>query len=167
MAWRVVERRIGRAGGIRQRTERQQEWDREYGDGNWEVGYIIAGEFVPQEQALDSIYYKSYEQHFAAHPDDLQELVTLAKTLRNPHAKATTGVDLQVPAIMTYLDRHGLALHGTEVVDIGSWEGQASHPISIRLSPLHIRVVGDPKITLENFWQTKKCLAVWDDGTEV
>lgn len=122
--------------------------------------------FVPQEQALESIYYKSYEQHFAAHPDDLQELVTLAKAVRNPHAEATTGVDLQVPAIMMYLDRHGLALHGAEVVDIGSWEGQASHPISIRLSPLHIKVVGDPKMTLESFWQSKKCLAVWDEDNE-
>ena len=89
--------------------------------------------------------------------------MTLARTLRNPHAEATTGVDLQVPAIMMYLDRHGLALHGTEVVDIGFWEGQASHPNSIRLSPLHIKVVGDPKMTLESFWQSKKCLAVWDN----
>ena len=114
----------------------------------------------PQEQALESVYYESYRQHFASHFQDLEQLVALAKSLRNPHAEATTGVDLQVPAIMTYLERHGLALHGSEMVDIGSWEGQASHPISIRLSPLHIKVVGDPKMTLESFWQTKKCLAV-------
>ena len=54
-------------------------------------------------------------------------------------------MDLQVPAIMTYLERHGLSLQGTEVVDIGSWKGKASHAISIRLSPLHIQVTGDPK----------------------
>ena len=45
----------------------------------------------------------------AAHPQDLTELLAIAKCLRNPHAEATTGVDLQVPAIMTYLQRHGLA----------------------------------------------------------
>jgi hypothetical protein len=83
--------------------------------------------------------------------------------LRNPHAEATTGVDLQVPAIMNYLERHGRRLQGTEVVDIGSWKGQASHAISVRLSPLHIHVVGDSKMTLEQFWQEKKCLAVWED----
>jgi hypothetical protein len=55
-------------------------------------------------------------------------------------------------------------VQGAEVVDIGSWEGQASHPISVRLSPLHIKVTGDPKMTLEQFWQERKCLAVWVDG---
>jgi hypothetical protein len=124
MPWRVVERHIGRAGGLRQRAARQRDWDRE----------------------------------------DLEELIRLARVLRNPHAEATTGVDLQVPAILTYLERHGLRLRGTEVVDIGSWQGQASHPISVRLSPLHIRLAGDPKMTLEQFWQGKKCLAVWEGG---
>lgn len=62
---------------------------------------------------------------------------------------------------MQYLERHGLKLAGQELLDIGSWEGKASHPISIRLSPLHIRCAIDPDITFEKFWQNKKCLAVW------
>jgi len=164
MSWRVVERRIGRAGGIRQRNERQREWDRRYGADNWQVGYVIDGEFVSQDEALESIYYRSYE--VAAHPEDLAELISIAKQLRNPHAEATTSVDLQVPAIMTYLERNGLKLTGDVVVDIGSWEGRASHPISIRLSPLHIPVTGNPKMTLESFWQGKKCLAVWQEEDE-
>jgi hypothetical protein len=163
MSWHVVERRIGRAGGIRRRHERQREWDRKFGPDNWQVGYVIDGQFVTQDDALESIYYRSYEEYFAAHPDDLRELIATAKTLRNPHAQATTSVDLQVPAILTYLQRHGLHLVGNAVVDIGSWEGQASHAISIRLSPLHIPVTGYPKMTLENVWQSKKCLAVWKD----
>ena len=105
---------------------------------------------------------KSYEEHFAAHPEDLEELIRTAKSLRNPHAEATTGVDLQVPAIMKYLGRHGASLQGSEVVDIGSWKGKASHALSIRLSPLHIQATGNPKMTLEQFWQEKKCLAVWE-----
>ena len=68
MPWRVVERRIGRAGGMRQREQRQREWDRRFGEG----------------------------------------------------------------------------------------------PISIRLSPLHIKAAGEEKMTLEHFWQSRKCLAVWD-----
>jgi hypothetical protein len=162
MPWRVVEKKIGSAGGLHERTARQREWDRKYGEDNWEVGYVIDGEFVPQAEALESVYQRSYEEHFDAHPIDLEELVRTAKRLRNPHAEATTGVDLQVPAIMTYLGRHGLALRGEDVVDVGSWEGRASHPISIRLSPLTIRATGEPKLTLEQFWQQKKCLAVWD-----
>lgn len=163
MAWRIVRRKIGRAGGLRRRSARQDQWDRAHGEGNWEVGYVIGGEFVPQEEALELVYYRSYEEHFAAHPEDLEELLRIAKRLRNPHAEATTGVDLQVPTILAYLERRELTLQGTEVVDIGSWEGRASHPLSIRLSPLTIAVAGDPKRTLEQFWQEEKCLAVWDE----
>lgn len=163
MPWEVVERRIGKAGPLKRRTARQQEWDRKYGEGSWEIGYVLDGEFVSQKDALETIYYRSYEQHFREHPADLEELIHLAKKLRNPHAEATTSVDLQVPAITDYLTRHGLSLQGHEAVDIGSWEGTASHPISIRLSPLQIMCVCDPKATLEQFWQDKKCLAVWSN----
>jgi hypothetical protein len=72
-------------------------------------------------------------------------------------------VDLQVPAILTYLERHGLQLIGQEIVDIGSWKGQASHALSISLSPLHIKVTGNDKMTVEQFWQERKCLAVWEE----
>lgn len=163
MAWKVVERRIGKAGPLKQRNGRQRQWDTKYGESNWEIGYIVDGNFISQEEALERIYYRSYEQHFEQHPLDLEELIHLAKVLRNPHAQATTSVDLQVPAITDYLKRHGLTLQGREVVDIGSWEGQASHAISVRLSPLSVRVIGDPKMTLEQYWQDKKCLAVWED----
>jgi hypothetical protein len=163
MPWKVVERKIGRAGGVKQRTARQRDWDRRYGADNWAVGYVLDGAFVLQEEAVESVYYASYEAHFRDHPDDLAELIGLARGLRNPHAEATTGVDLQVPAIMAYLERHGLRLQGREGVDIGTWQGQRSHPISVRLSPLQVRCVLDPPLTLEEFWQSRKCLAVWSD----
>lgn len=162
MAWKIIDRKIGRAGGIKRREARQRDWDRQYGEGNWAIGYVIDGEFVDQDTALDTIYYQSYVQHFDNNQHDLQELVTLAKVLRNPHAEATTGVDLQVPAIMEYLKRHEITLEGEEVVDIGTWQGLSSHPISVRLSPLTIKCCIKPKMTLENFWQSKKCLAVWE-----
>lgn len=162
MPWKVVERKLGRAGGEKQRTGRQREWDRLYGEDNWAIGYVVDGEFVLQEEALELVYYRSYEAHFRDHPEDLQELLLLAKVLRNPHAAATTGVDLQVPAIMSYLSRNGLKLQGNEVVDIGTWNGERSHAISVRLSPLHISCVLEPAKTLEAWWQAKKCLAVWE-----
>ncbi|MGB1286439.1 MAG: hypothetical protein ACPG7F_07905 [Aggregatilineales bacterium] len=124
---------------------------------------MLDGEFILQELAIERIYYWSYEQHFIRHPADLEELIQLARTLHNPHATATTGVDLQIPAIMAYLAKQRLILQGTERVDIGTWQGQYSHPISVRLSPLHIKVVGSDKMTLEKFWQSQKCLAVWID----
>jgi hypothetical protein len=163
MPWVVVDRRIGRAGGAKQREARQRDWDRRYGEDNWAIGYVIADAFVLQEQALVDVYHESYATHFAAHPDDLAELLATAKSLRNPHAVATTGVDLQVPAILDYLRRHDLVLAGTEEVDIGSWEGRASHALSIRPSPLTIRCCRDDRASLETWWQNEKCLAVWND----
>ncbi len=164
MSWKIVERKIGRAGAPKQRQKRQKMWDKKYGVDNWMIGYVIDGEFVFQEDAIDCIYYQSYVAHFEKHPKDLEELLQTAKLLRNPHALASGGVDLQVPAITRYLKENNLELQGMEVVDIGSWNNDASHKISIRLSPLHIKVVGNPKMTLEQFWQEKKCLAVWEDG---
>ncbi len=61
-------------------------------------------------------------------------------------------MDLQVPTILTYLERHGRRLLGAEIVGIGPWKGKASHAISTQLSPLHIKVTGDPRMTLEQFW---------------
>ncbi len=40
MSWQIVERRLGRAGGIKERNARQRGWDDRYGDGNWAIGYI-------------------------------------------------------------------------------------------------------------------------------
>lgn len=161
MSWNIVERKIGKAGDIKQRQKRQREWDNKYGD-NWMIGYKVDGEFISQEDALESVYYASYQSHFKNNPDDLAELISTAKTLRNPHAELTGGVDLQVPAILRYLDENDLKLEGDEVVDIGSY-GNRSHKLSVKLSPLTIKVIGSDKMTLEKFWQEKKCLAVWQD----
>lgn len=161
MTWEIVERKIGRAGSIKQRNARQRQWDQKYGEDRWATGYRLNGKFVTQEEAFEPIYYQSYVEHFQKHPRDLEELIQTAKKLRNPHAEATTGVDLQVPAITKYLLEHDLELKGKELVDIGSWQGQHSHKLSVRLSPLHIKVTGNPKMTLEKFWQEKKCLAIW------
>lgn len=161
MSWLIVERKIGKAGNLKQRQKRQSEWNKKYGD-NWMIGYVVDGEFISQEDALESIYYESYKSHFENHPKDLQDLITLAKKLENPHSKFTGGVDLQVPAIMKYLERNNLKLLGNEVVDIGTY-GDRSHKISVRLSPLTIKVIGNDRMTLEKFWQDKKCLAIWED----
>ena len=110
MAWKIINRKIGRAGGVKRRENQQHEWDCRYGEGNWAVGYVIEGEFVLQEDAIESVYYRSYEEHFQQHPEDLHELIQLAKVLKNLHAEATTSVDIQVPAIMDYLKCHHLSL---------------------------------------------------------
>ena len=56
--------------------------------------YVVEGEFLTQEDALESIYYRSYEAYFRQHPEEVAELIRLAKKLRNPHAEAYTSVML-------------------------------------------------------------------------
>ncbi|MBT3221286.1 MAG: hypothetical protein HN348_19560, partial [Proteobacteria bacterium] len=107
----------------------------------------------------------SYEDWFDAHPELLAELLQTAKEIRNPHARATGGVDLQVPAINQILKKRGLSFAGNEMVDIGTWKNETSHALSVRLSPLQIPAAGYSGLTLENFWQRKKVLAVWDDDS--
>lgn len=160
--WRILKRRLGRAGALNAREARQRDWDEEHGEGMWAIGYVVDKAFMLQEDALEHVYHRSYAAHFEAHPADLEELLRTAKTLRNPHARATTGVDLQVPAIMAYLVAKNLTLGGDEVVDIGTWRGEASHALSVRLSPLTVKCVLDPRMTLEKWWQREKCLAVWE-----
>ena len=99
----------------------------------------------------------------------------IAQTLRqHPGLRAEIGApaepserekmaEARAQAISDYLRRHGLQLAGTEVVDIGTWDGKASHPISVRLSPLTIACAVDPGRTLEQWWQQRKVLVVWDD----
>ena len=47
-----------------------KEWNQKFGE-NWMIGYVIEGEFVSQEDALESIYYQSYKEHFENNPDVL------------------------------------------------------------------------------------------------
>ena len=51
MGWRVVERRLGKAGGVKQRAGRQREWDRKYGEDRWAIGYEIDRLQLEREQA--------------------------------------------------------------------------------------------------------------------
>ncbi len=162
MPWVIVSRRLGRAGDEKSRLARQRQWDQKYGKDMWLIGYVVNDEFVAQERAIDTVYHQSYAEHFRQHPEDLKELLQRARLLRNPHAEATGGVDLQIPAIESYLRSQNLELMGSEIVDIGSWQGRQSHALSVRLSPLHIHCSEQPRLTLESWWQKKKCLAIWE-----
>jgi hypothetical protein len=132
------------------------------GNGDGEVGCFIARRFVPQEEDLKSVYYRSYAGHFSAQANDLDELIAVTGKHRNSYAEATGSVDLQVTAILTYLEQNGLTPEAREVVDIGSWQGRVSHAASVRLSPLHVRLAFDPNGRLAQLWQEKKCLAIWE-----
>ena len=53
MAWKIVNNKIGRAGGRKERFAKQTAWDAKYGEDNWIVGYKIDGQFCDKDKALD------------------------------------------------------------------------------------------------------------------
>ena len=95
-SWKIVERRIGRAGGVNERTARQREWTTKYGE-SWTVGYTIDGAFVTQDDALESVYSRSYEHHFAEHPEDLEELYARRRLYGIPTPRRRQGSTSRCP----------------------------------------------------------------------
>ena len=65
MPWKIVERKVGRAGGVKQRNARQQEWDRKYGD--WAVGYVIDGEGSCRTEFPACVWRTNTPSEFRSH----------------------------------------------------------------------------------------------------
>jgi hypothetical protein len=80
MPWNIQERKLGRAGDPRQRAARQREWDRKYGPDNWEIGFVLDGEFVRQDTAFQSVYCAGYAAHFERQPEVLTQMTSATKT---------------------------------------------------------------------------------------
>lgn len=164
---RIVEQ-IGRAGGKAQREAKQKEWNRKYGEGNWEVVYFYDGKIYTREEALEEFYNKSYLIFLQKNPRVLEELCSRAGSIYNPHARYGgdgTNVDLQCPAVECALSVLGKTLRGKEEVAIGTWKAKIGQkavypPISYTLSPFKVPIWCDQKISVEQFWQDYKYLAV-------
>ncbi len=71
--------------------------------------------------------------------------------------------ELGIRTVAMYSHEDRFALHRFKA-DEAYRVGRPGEPIRAYLSPLHVRLTGDPKRTLEQFWQEEKCLAVWDAG---
>lgn len=158
----IIEK-LGRAGGPKNRQKKKEEWDRKYGEGNWEIVYFYNNKIYTREEALSEFYNKSYYIFLKNNPNITMRLCLLARELYNPHAEATGGVDLQVPAVLEALDRLGRELTGKERIAIGTWGskyGKKYPPISHQLSPFKIPLWCDRRISVEKFWQEYKYLAV-------
>lgn len=155
--------KLGRAGGFKNRERMRQEWNRLYGEGNWEVVYYYNKQIYTRDQALEEFYHKSYLMFMKKHPEIVDELCKMAKELYNPHAESTTGVDLQCPAVYKALETLGRTLEGTERVAIGTWgynRGIKYPMISLKLSPFQVPIWCENKLSVESFWQNYKYLAV-------
>ncbi|QUH21918.1 hypothetical protein [Alkaliphilus sp. B6464] len=160
--FRIV-KKIGRAGGPKNREKSKNEWDKKYGVGKWKVVYQYNNEIYTREQALEKFYNRSYYEYLKNHPTTLNNLCNMANSLYNPHADATGGVDLQVPAVYKALEHLNKSLQGAQRIAIGTWgykQGIEYPQISWELSPYKVPLWCNKDISIEVFWQDYKYLAV-------
>lgn len=160
--YKIVQK-IGRAGGPRNRMQKQKEWNEKYGEGNWEVVYVYNNKIYTRKEALEKFYNKSYYEFLKNNPEIAEELCSMAKEIYNPHAEATGGVDLQCPAVHYALKKLGYSLKGKQRVAIGTWGtkyGMEYPSISYKLSPFRVPLWCDSSTSVEEFWQQNKYLGV-------
>lgn len=162
MKYKIVEK-LDRAGGFKNRERKHKEWDLKYGENNWEVVYKYKDKILSQEEALDEYYNKSYFVFMKSNPSLVQKLCNTTKQIYNPHALNTRSVDLQCPAVLIALKKLGYTLKGTERTAIGAWgtkKGYKYPNISYDFSPFKVPLWCDNNISIENFWQDYKYLAI-------
>lgn len=162
MGFQIVEK-VGRAGNFNKRKSQADRWDQQYGENNWEIVYFYLGKIYLREEALEEFYNKSYYEYLNKNSNIAKELCLQASEIYNPHAEATTGVDLQCPAVSKALEKLRLKLAGNRRIAIGTWNsrnGVVFPPISHKLSPFRVPLWCDPAISVEKFWQDYKYLAV-------
>ena len=156
---KIIEK-VGRAGSKKQREEKQKEWDNKYGKGKWSIQYVYKNKIYTREEALEEFYNKSYFIFLKNNPKIVEELRVRAKTLYNPHAEKTTGIDLQVPAVYKALENLGIELQGEERIAIGEY-GKDNYPlITKKLNPYRVPLWCDKKDNVEDFWQNNKYLVI-------
>lgn len=180
MSYQIIEK-IGRAGGFKNREAVQKEWDNLYGEGNWTVGYVYNNQAYTREEALNTFYNQSYLEFIKNNFKKINsDLIQIASELFNPHAVFTTGVDLQVPAVMNALNQLNVELQGHKKIAIGSFQVKFWNPRNLNiakkynmeisdnriiypeitnfLSPFRVPLMCDKNVSIEDFWQNYKYL---------
>lgn len=182
MAYKIVERNIGRAGNRQQMLRKQEEWNRKYGKDKWLTGYEINGEFKTREEVIEEIYDHSYFVFLDSHPEVVEELKNAAGVY-NPHALLSNSVDIQAATVERYMKARNLSFEGEGLLPIGSYQPRYKkevvfpkaeelgltirndkivYPkIAYTLNPFNVPCVIKPEMSIEDFWQSDiKCLAV-------
>ena len=125
---KIIEK-LGRAGGPEKREKARVEWNKKYGEGNWEIVYFYNGKIYSRDEAMEEFYNKSYYEYLKNH----EALISYAiwRQCLQPHAEATEGVDLSAGSIK--YEELGRKLQGKEIVAIGTYgykDGIKYPPIS-------------------------------------
>jgi hypothetical protein len=182
MDYKIVERNIGRAGNKRQMLQKQEEWDRRYGENNWRTGYEINGQFRTRQEVIRDVYDQSYYVFLDKHPELVKELEESGGVF-NPHAILSNSVDIQAATVIRYMVERDITFKGERAVPIGSYQPKYNkekvfekavrlgleirdekivYPkIAYTLNPFNVPCILDAEVSVEAFWQSDiKCLAV-------
>ena len=148
----------------KRREARHQQWDKEYGQGNWRLAWRVGDVSVSLLGAC-TLYEDSYFEFLKNNPLVLKRLVTEASDVyddsrTNIHSEfdylkqETDRTHLQDIAIRRSVLRLGLWFQGDDLIQIRDKAGP--HPLSIMLSPGRIPfhrpdLILSPE--LEGWWQ--------------
>ena len=72
MTWKIVER-PGYFG--KKRDELHNQWDDEFGEGEWRLAYQLGGVIVPREMGIQ-IYEDGYYEFFRKNPEELERIIS-------------------------------------------------------------------------------------------
>lgn len=163
--------------------KQQAIWDAKYGADTWVTGYEINGVFLPREEALKEIYFRSYYAFLDAHPEMVRSLSSYSGVY-NPHALLSDSTDIQAFCVESYMSDRGWSFGGQSLLPIGAYQpkkmtnrlkskieslglsfnakGKVVYPsLSYELSPFKVPCVLNSEMSIETFWQSDhKCLAL-------
>jgi len=181
MEYTIIERNIGRAGTKAALQKKAEILNNKYGEGNWQTGYEINGEFHTRESAIEQIFEPSYFKFLDENTKWVDELIASGGVF-NPHALFSKSIDLQAVAVDRYMESRNLSYTGVKLLPIGSYQPKHNKdkifqmarekgltvtdkiiypPISYALSPFKVPCIIRPEMSIEDFWQSDaKVLAI-------
>jgi len=164
----------------KRREARHQQWDSEYGQGNWRTAWKV-GETSVDLIGACALYEDGYFNFLENHPLTLKRLIREASNVYDDaesnidsgfdYTKQETGrTHLQDIAIRRVLIRRGLWFQGSEPIQIRDRLG--IHPLSVILSPGQVPIhmpdlIETPELSgwwkkgsIESFYQSNKFLQI-------
>jgi hypothetical protein len=147
-----------------QRDVKYAAWDKEYGKGNWRIGWIVRG-FTTDFLGCCALYEDSYYNFLLWRLEIRQRLIAEACDVYDDapsnvlsgldYTKQETGrTHVQDIAIRRSLVRLGARFEGDKLIRIRDKEGE--HPLSMILSPgqvpfIHPDMLDEPLMSLNDY----------------
>lgn len=168
----------------RRRDEKIAALNKQHGEGNWRLAWVVDDKQYTFEQACKGFYEESYLQHFKDRKSDLNFLTSFGECYDNTKTNIESGLDytkqeafsthIQDIAVRNMLKRLGLKFKGPMSILM---EIRSSSSTGIRFGPGVVPFFDPSLITqpslkpswakpdsVEDFWQSNKWVCVKRDS---